>query len=518
MSSESTGLALVAWVGWSACTASPVGHTKPAGEVVEPEPGVHGPYEALGTLDLPPEREIDPFDPTEVHRLDIRITPTDAQALQDDLRDMLGEPGGPEAGAFPGGGLPPGEIDDLTPCAGWEAGDPCVILSGPFRVGGTCRARGGETRCVPNASPASPEGPGLLPREPLTVPVEVELDGESWTRVGLRYKGNSSLVFLWGVGNRKLPFRLEFDEFEDEWPALEDQHFWGWQEVTFSPNWPDDSQLREAFVSDLLASHGVPVARHTFVRVYVDEGAGPEWRGLYTMIEDLSDDRALERLFGDADGNLYKPEGRAASWAYFDAEAFPQKGGDEDDWSDVQAAITALHADLEPAAWRAGLEAAFDTHGFLRWLALNTVFVNGDTYGHVAHNYYLYATEGAPLVWIPWDNNLAMMEVARTTSVEAEIFHTRVGEGWPLIRRLLDDPVYAEEYETLLREALVGGFEVEAARAHLQELHDRIAPFMPEDPGSTTISSPEAFARSVDDLTAFVARRRARVEEALAAR
>ena len=47
--------------------------------------------------------------------------------------------------------------------------------------------------------------------------------------------------------------------------------------------------------------------------------------------------------------------------------------------------------------------------GFLRWLAVNTVIQNWDTYGKMTHNYYLYNhTTGKGLTWIPWDNNEAL--------------------------------------------------------------------------------------------------------------
>ena len=39
-------------------------------------------------------------------------------------------------------------------------------------------------------------------------------DGHAWTHVGMRYKGNSSLVASIGSGNGKLPFRLNFDQYE----------------------------------------------------------------------------------------------------------------------------------------------------------------------------------------------------------------------------------------------------------------------------------------------------------------
>ena len=79
---------------------------------------------------------------------------------------------------------------------------------------------------------------------------------------------------------------------------------------------------------------------------------------------------------------------------------------------DILALFDALHDESrisEPATWRANLEAVFNVDTFIHWLAVNTVIQNWDTYGTMAHNYYLYndPTTGL-LTWIPWDNNEAL--------------------------------------------------------------------------------------------------------------
>jgi uncharacterized protein YceK len=47
-------------------------------------------------------------------------------------------------------------------------------------------------------------------------------DWKKWYRVGVRFKGNSS---LYNANCSKLPFKLDFDEFEDEYPAIKNQRF-----------------------------------------------------------------------------------------------------------------------------------------------------------------------------------------------------------------------------------------------------------------------------------------------------
>jgi spore coat protein CotH len=191
------------------------------------------------------------------------------------------------------------------------------------------------------------------------------------------------------------------------------------------------------------------------------------------MVEDVSDQFA-EGWFGDDDGNLYKPDGPGADWTRFDAAGFVKKNHeDEADWSDVRAAIAALHADRsDAAAWRAGLEATFDADGFLRWLAANQAMENWDTYGAIPHNYYLYA-HGGRLVWIPWDHNEALRE-SRTGDPSFDF--SRTGDRWPLIRFLVDDPEYRGRYRAALRAFLDGPYAEAPLFARMRTLHALVAP------------------------------------------
>ena len=101
--------------------------------------------------------------------------------------------------------------------------------------------------------------------------------------------------------------------------------------------------LRDKLASELLRTRGVPAARVAFYEIWVDAGAGPVYRGLYSMIEDPSD-QLLEDWFVDDTGNAYKPEGTGADWTRFAETGFEKKTNeDEGDWSDVMRAVEALN-------------------------------------------------------------------------------------------------------------------------------------------------------------------------------
>lgn len=252
-------------------------------------------------------------------------------------------------------------------------------------------------------------------RNPIWVPVTVRFRDQTWWEVGFRYKGNSTLQMGWRSGRIELPFKLDFDEFEDAHLALDNQRFYGFKQLSFGASDFDPSLQREKITADIFRDAGVPAAETAYYAVYVDNGAGDGFHywGIYTAVE-LPDDTLIETQFTDDNGNMYKPEGPGATFAAgsFNERSFDKETNRDGGYEDVLALFDALHAETrlsDPAAWRANLETVFDVVGFLRWLAANTLIQNWDTYGVMSHNYYLYADEmTGRLVWIPWDNNMAL--------------------------------------------------------------------------------------------------------------
>lgn len=222
--------------------------------------------------------------------------------------------------------------------------------------------------------------------DPIFVPADVYYNGTQWYRVGIRFKGNSSLQTSWQQGILKLSFKMDFDEFEDDYPQIDNQRFYGFKKFSLKNNFDDKSQLREKVASDVFRKAGVPVSHTAFYQLYLDHGDGPEYFGLYTLVEEV-DGEVIDTQFSSDDGNLYKPEDFGASFieGSFAEEYFEKKTNEDDaDWSDILALFSALHDDTastDPAAWRANLESVFDVDGFLKYLAVNEVIQNWDTYG-----------------------------------------------------------------------------------------------------------------------------------------
>jgi spore coat protein H len=471
-------------------TASPPSQVRPTGW----SPATHGnqarpDYARLFALDS-------------VHELRISIDAATFRAMREDLMSVL-----------PFGAMPSGR-------AGAPAERSAAACDGPFGKGG-----------------------GLTSRDPCYFPVTVRHDGHAWTHVGMRYKGNFSLMMGSLSPDGKLSFRLNFDRFEGAHPEIANQRFYGFKELTFSSNFDDASRMREALANEIFRDRGVAAPRVAFYRIVVNTGTRDESWGLYTLVEDPADPAMLTAQFGGASGNLYKPDGPGADWTTFDRAGFEKKTNKATAaFSDIQAAIEALHADLPPAAWRANLERHFDVDVFLRWLAVNQVVDNWDAYGRFAHNYYLYADPGrnGRLVWIPWDNNYSfglipfVANPAGTAQRGAapalqrpvgggvpmvgsndDVLFKNVGKGWPVISRLLADPVYMSRYREHLRFALGGLYERDRLATRIREWQTLLASSVKSDKPVSMFGRTEDFQTAIATLLTAVDRRRSLIVAAL---
>lgn len=356
-------------------------------------------------------------------------------------------------------------------------------------------------------------GGGFSDTNPVFVPAEVFHEGKEWYRVGVRFKGNSSLVSTWKSGNLKLSFKLDFDEFEDEYPQIDNQRFYGFKKLSLKNNFDDKSMLREKVGADIFRAAGLASSRTAFYTVYVDHGEGPIYFGLYTLVEEV-DDTVIDTQFSDNDGNLYQPDGDGASFAAgtFSESVFEKETNeDEADWSDIQNLFAMLHdgsRTTDASAWRTNLESVFDTDAFLKYLAVNTVIQNWDTYGRMTHNYFLYNNpESNLLTWIPWDNNEALQSGKREGSLPLNFTGLSASE-WPLIGYLYADDVYKAQYDAYVQETVNGVFNPSTMQATYAQHAALIEPYATtEQEGYTFLNNSGEFQSAVNGLMSHVSQR-----------
>ncbi|WP_255050610.1 CotH kinase family protein [Lacihabitans sp. CS3-21] len=410
------------------------------------------------------------FPQDKINTLEITLTKAVWDSIKADMVTKAGYDFGTRSNQIGGGNIGGGGgmIDSTRIQGGMGGFPPLDSISGGIVGVPPTGFPGGNAGLPPNGNggvqPGGNGGGGavdIIKGDPIWVKSTVKLNGKEWKNVGFRLKGNSSLQGAWGSGIYKLPFKLEFDQFEDEIPSVKDQRFYGFKEFSMSPGYSDNSLMRDKIVNDLFRDAGIPTAKTAFYKLFIDFGDGQKYCGVYTMLE-VIDDSMVKSQFGEKSGNIYKPE---SNFTTFSQSLFEKKSNETmGDYSDVQAVITALNATnrtTNPELWRTTLEKSFNVEHFLKYLAINNTIVNWDSYGLMAHNYYLYTPlKTGKVTWIPWDFNLSMPETTtngignapmggmRGVSLEM----TEVGSSWPLIRYLADDATYLAKYKTYVKE------------------------------------------------------------------
>ncbi|GGD47347.1 hypothetical protein GCM10011514_09170 [Emticicia aquatilis] len=400
----------------------------------------------------------------------------------------------------------------------------------------------------PMPPPNFEDGPPMMnfgKGEPDYVQASIRFKGKTYPKVAFRLKGNSSLMMTWGKGVYKLPFRLDFGKFEKD---KKKRKLYGFQELAFSPAMSDKSLIREKVAADIFREAGIPAAQTAFYKIYIDFGQGKKYCGVYTLTE-VIDDTMIKSQFGEDSGNIYKPE---SNFTKFKKEQFDKKNNKKKaDWSDVEAFVKTLNSTertTNAAQWRADLEKTFNIEHFLKYLAVNTTIVNWDSYGAMAHNFYLYNSPTQKLTWIPWDHDQALglkMEAPEgmrpPNSLQSKNSKMPDGFGfgpppmgggpmgrsislslkeasknWPLIRFIADDEVYFAKYKNYVKEFTENVFTPEKMSALFDKNHQLIASAVAkEQKPFSHLNKLEDFDNELNSLKAHVVKRNAEVKEFL---
>jgi len=348
--------------------------------------------------------------------------------------------------------------------------------------------------------------------DPVWVPCSFVFNNTEWYKVGVRFKGNSSLTSAIQSGIDKLSFKLDFDQFEDNYPAIKNQRFYGFKQLNLKNNFSDVSLVREKVSSDLFREFGLASSQSAFCVLYVDNGSGPKYYGVYTLVEEV-DDTVTESQFTDGSGNLYKPDGTAASFAantYNESEMEKKNNDDEADFSDVYDLYSIINSSTRtssPETWKTQLEKVFDTDVFLKWLAANTLMQNWDTYGMMTHNYYLYNNpETQKLTWIPWDGNESLQDGKREGTLSLPL--SEVGNGWPLIRYIMDVEEYQYQYQSYLQQFRDEVFEESKMKSQYESYYNLLKDYAyAEEYGYSFLNSPSDFDNGINFLKSHVTER-----------
>lgn len=298
------------------------------------------------------------------------------------------------------------------------------------------------------------------------------VNGVSYDKVAVRFKGNSSYHGAEKNGEKKLPLNIKFDK-DNKLPG-------GYDRLKLANGFRDPSFIREVLSYEIARKY-LPAPKANFAKVYIND----DYLGLYTSAEDV-DKVFLKEHYGYHKGAMFKcdpnwraerpdycPEGDKASLMYLGEDSLCYKGlyelKSDQGWSELIRLTKHLQ---EPDQ---ELEALLDIEQTLWMLAFDNVLVNLDSYvGAFSHNYYLYQDTFGMFHPILWDMNLSLggfrlltvEDNLKTEDLQRfSLFTNYNNDKRPLTSKLLKNDFYRKIYvahvKTILEENFFNGLYYE---------------------------------------------------------
>lgn len=380
----------------------------------------------------------------------------------------------------------------------------------------------------------------------------VLIDGEKYSNVAIRAKGNTSLSSVQQYGNERYSLKLEFDHYDSA------QTYYGLDKLCLNNLIQDKTMMKDYLAYTLMNRMGVASPECSYVWIDVN---GSDW-GLYLAVEGV-EDAFLDRNYGADSGNLYKPDsqsngggrgnGRDFDFANFDSAEKPeeadfdsapegktdfqdQPGGfsfggmgasdvklqyiddDPSSYSNIFDSVkTKIDSDDQARlieslkALSEGDASVVNADSVMRYLAVHDFLVNGDSYtGGMVHNYYLYEKDGV-LEMIPWDYNLAFGAFSSTSASDAvnSPIDSPVSGGdasdRPMVAWIFENETYLEAYHAIYAEFVENNLANGWLSAEIERVYQMIRPYAEKDP--TAFYTAEELDQAVQTLQTFCEKR-----------
>lgn len=232
------------------------------------------------------------------------------------------------------------------------------------------------------------------------IKAQVTIDGQTFTDVGIKLKGNSSLRGITtDTPAQELPLRIRLDKYVD------DQAIDGYSDFTVRSN-SSETALNEAVSLDLLSEAGL-ASEHAIATRFSVNGSNEVLR---LTVQNL-DDTWVEENFPNAgaDSVLYKSEADGDwSWRGEDGDytsSFEIEAGDENYEPLIELLDLLNNGTAEEIAEK--LSGMLDLDSLAQYLAFQELVDNFDDIDGPGNNSYLFwdsATEQFTVV--AWDHNL----------------------------------------------------------------------------------------------------------------
>ena len=335
------------------------------------------------------------------------------------------------------------------------------------------------------------------------------IDGEKFSNVGLRAKGNNSRRLTERYGLERYSLKIEFDHYEYG-------SYYGLDKFSLDASFQDNSYMKTWITYDMMEHMGVPTPLCSWAWVRVN---GQDW-GLFLAIEE-PEEAFAKRNFGNDYGQLYKPDYKKLA----DENADVHLRYTDDDFDSYDNIFRnakfkptdedkeRLIASLKVLSTGENLETVIDVDEVLRYFTVQVFVVNLDSYlGKTGHNYFLYEEDGV-LKILPWDYNLAFgtyslgmpapindstlyVNYPINTPASGEIMRNR-----PLYHNIMKNDEYYAQYHEYFDYLIESYFESGYFEQFVDDSRQLIAPYVEKD--ATAFCSYEDFLLGVDTIEKF---------------
>ena len=126
---------------------------------------------------------------------------------------------------------------------------------------------------------------------------DVVIDGEAFSNVGIRGKGNTSLSTVSSLDSDRYSFKIEFDQYDSS------MSYYGLDKLSLNNLIQDNTMMKDYLTYQMMAQFGVAAPLCSYVYITVN---GEDW-GLYLAVEAVEESFLL-RNYGSNYGELYKPD------------------------------------------------------------------------------------------------------------------------------------------------------------------------------------------------------------------
>ena len=335
------------------------------------------------------------------------------------------------------------------------------------------------------------------------------IDGEKFSNVGLRAKGNNSRRLTERYGLERYSLKIEFDHYEYG-------SYYGLDKFSLDASFQDNSYMKTWITYDMMEHMGVPTPLCSWAWVRVN---GQDW-GLFLAIEE-PEEAFAKRNFGNDYGQLYKPDYKKLA----DENADVHLRYTDDDFDSYDNIFRnakfkptdedkeRLIASLKVLSTGENLETVIDVDEVLRYFTVQVFVVNLDSYlGKTGHNYFLYEEDGV-LKILPWDYNLAFgtyslgmpepindstlyVNYPINTPASGEIMRNR-----PLYHNIMKNNEYYAQYHEYFDYLIESYFESGYFEQFVDDSRQLIALYVEKD--ATAFCSYEDFLLGVDTIEKF---------------